>query len=145
MKSYLLLLILFLSSISLRAQMERTVYQSFEIDTAKTIALKVVGEYELQAWAGNSVLTETNIQIWKASPRILDYFIEKGRYEFLQESSPDATYLSSRFMERQPIKTKDGECVEIIKVKIFVPDTFEWLPDGKNFLTKKPVPVEKPD
>ena len=137
MKNYLFLIILFLSSFSLRAQMERTVYQSFEIDSSKTIAFKLVGDYELHSWAGNSVLTETNVQIWKASPRILDYFIEKGRYEILQESAPGATLLSSRFVERQPIKTKEGDCVEIIKVKIFVPDTFVWT-DDKKTLTRKP-------
>lgn len=125
--------------------MERTVYQSFEIDSATNIEFKLVGDFELIKWAGNSILTETNIQIWKASPRILDFFIEQGRYEILSSKDIASPLLSSRFLERQPIKTKEGECVEIIKLKIFVPDIFEWTADDKNHLKKKVEAAAAPD
>ena len=77
------------------AQMERTVYQSFEIDSVQTITLDIVGDYEVNVWAGNSILTETNIQIWKASPHLLDYFIEEGRYEIVATTTPSSATLSS--------------------------------------------------
>lgn len=119
------------------AQMERTVYQSFEIDSAETITLDIVGDYEINVWAGNSILTETNIQIWKASPHLLDYFIEEGRYEIVAAKTPAAATLSSKNPTRRPIKTKTDECTEIVTLKIFVPDNFRPVsPDDKKTLRK---------
>ncbi|MFN4254199.1 MAG: hypothetical protein ACK4Q5_04265 [Saprospiraceae bacterium] len=119
------------------AQMERTVYQSFEIDSVQTITLDIVGDYEVNVWAGNSILTETNIQIWKASPHLLDYFIEEGRYEIVATTTPSSATLSSKNPTRKPIKTKTDECTEIVTLKIFVPDTFQPVsPNDKKTLRK---------
>ena len=130
MKKFAVFATLFLSvamPVLLRAQMERTVYQSFEIDSAQTVTLNLVGDFELKKWAGNSILTETNVQIWNASPKILDFFIEKGRYEFTGDKQPAAFSLASKNKERQPIKTKMGDCLEIVKVVVFVPETWVFV------------------
>ena len=124
-------------TLSALAQMERTVYQSFEIDSVQTITLDIVGDYEINVWAGNSILTETNIQIWKASPQLLDYFIEEGRYEIVAVTTPSSATLSSKHPTRKPIKTKTDECTEIVTLKIFVPDNFKLVnPTDKKTLRK---------
>lgn len=122
---------------SAHGQMERTVYQAFEIDSVQTITLKIVGDYEVKHWAGNSILTEANIQIWKASPNILDYFIEQGRYEIVAETTLTTAALSSKHADRKPIKTKEGECTEIITMRVFIPDDFAQSPDDKRVFHKK--------
>lgn len=120
------------------AQMERTMYQVFELDSAKVVNLDLAGIYELQVWAGSSILVETNIQISHASPEILDYLIKQGRYDVVADTiSETVVLIKTRIRDRKPIKTPDGECTEIATTKLFVPDTFIWTEDKKT-LNRKP-------
>lgn len=122
---------LLLVSTHLHAQMERTIYQTFEIDSAGVIKLDLVGftEVEVKAWAGNTILTEVNIQLWEASPDILNYFVEKGRYLFGFEKTGDQVAITTQVRERKVIKTKlsgPGGCQEITTLRIFVPENYSW-------------------
>ena len=120
------------------AQMERTMYQVFEVDSAKVVNLDLAGIYELQVWAGSSILVETNIQISHASPEILDYLIKQGRYDVVADTiSETVVKIKTKVRDRKPIKTPDGECTEIATTKLFIPDTFIWTEDKKT-LNRKP-------
>lgn len=114
-------------------QMERTVYQVFEVDSSQTITLDIVGfTYpELHVWAGNSVLTEANIQIWDASPEIVNFLIEQGRYAFEKEQEGDLLRIFTKIRKREDIKLPGmhSKCVEQTTVKVFVPDIYEWNPE----------------
>lgn len=124
------------------AQMERTMYQVFEVDSAQTVQFEVAGEYEILEWAGNSILVETNVQIWDASREILAELIKLGRYDLTTDSSsavPNAKQIRifTKNLERKPIKRIDGQkCLEIAVTKIFVPDTF-YISDDRQRLTRK--------
>lgn len=128
-----------LTSGVLRAQMERTIYQVFQIDSVETIQLDMLGTYELHYWAGSSVLLETNIQIWHASPEILNYFIKEGRYAVDADTlGPTTLRLYTRDRERKPIKNKDRiECVELATARLFIPDSFVWTTDRKKVMRKE--------
>lgn len=120
--------------------MERTIYQVFEVDSIKTVNLEILDLYDLYTWAGNSILIETNVQIWHASPEILNHLIDKGRYAVDSERpSPDLLRITTKDRERKPIKTPAGECTEIATAKIFVPDIYLWSEDKKQ-LTRKEEP-----
>ncbi|MBC7774965.1 MAG: hypothetical protein H7246_05950 [Phycisphaerae bacterium] len=124
-----------------QAQMERTMYQVFEVDSAKTVQFEVAGEYDVLPWAGNSILVETNVQIWNASREILAELIKIGRYNLATDSSsvpnPKQVRIFTKNLKREPIKRLDGEkCLEIAVTKIFVPDTF-YISDDKQRLTRK--------
>jgi hypothetical protein len=115
------------------AQMERTIYQTFEVDSAQTITLDLVGftHVQIEAWAGNTVLTEVNIQLWDASNDILNYFVEQGRYKFGFEKKGDVATVTTEVRERKVIRTRNGPvdgCLELSSVKIFVPDNYDWTP-----------------
>ena len=88
-------------------------YQVFEVDSAQVVHLDVAGEYEILAWAGNSILVETNVQIWEASREILTHLIKSGRYDLTTDSSaaPNATEIRifTKNLERKPIKRLDGQ------------------------------------
>ena len=123
------------------AQMERTMYQVFEVDSAQTVAFEVAGEYDVLEWAGNSILVETNVQIWEASREILSELIKIGRYDLTTDSTagPDAKHIRifTKNLDRKPIKRLDGQrCLEIAVTKIFVPDTF-YISEDKQRLTRK--------
>ncbi|MBP6812040.1 MAG: hypothetical protein KA138_11000 [Saprospiraceae bacterium] len=148
MKMFRLITILFLviGNNAVNAQMERTMYQVFEVDSAKTIALDIVGIYEVHTWAGSSVLVETNIQIWDASREILGFLIKDGRYDVSMDSSagptPTELKIFTKIKERKPIKRLDGQkCLEIATAKIFIPDTF-IISEDKKLLTRKEKPAE---
>lgn len=114
------------------AQMERTVYQVFEVDSIQSVTLDIVGfTYpELHVWAGNSILTEANIQVWDASPEIVNYLIEQGRYAFESEKTAGALRVFTKIRKRQDIKMPgmQKKCVEQTTVKVFVPDIYDWDP-----------------
>lgn len=134
-------LLFVLLAMPISAQMERTMYQVFEIDSAQVIDFEVMGEYEVIPWAGNSILVETNIQIWDASKEILAHLIKEGRYDLATDSTTGPHSREVRIFtkntERKPIKRLDGQkCLEIPVTKIFVPDTF-IIPNDKKRLTRK--------
>ena len=127
-------ILLFFTTLSLRvsAQMERTVYQVFEVDSIQTVVLDIVGfTYpELHVWAGNNILTEANIQVWEASPEIVNYLIEQGRYAFDSEKKDDVLRVFTKIRKREDIKLPGmkTKCVEQTTVKVFIPDIYEWDP-----------------
>ncbi len=134
---YLLLLFSLSIALSASAQMKRTMYQVFEVDSVKRVTLDLAGIYELHTWAGNSIMVENNIEISHASPEILDFLIKEGRYDVVSDTiSPTEWRIYTKIRDRKPVKTPAGECTEIATVKIFVPDTYLWS-DDRTMLTRK--------
>jgi len=126
MKNTLLILSLLLISISAKAQLKKTVHQTFEVGEARNINLDVFGEYEIEAWPGNTIMSETKIELYDASPHILKFFMEeKERYKLrLDGEGEESISLVSIDQERRSIQYKGNECFEQVKVKLYVPEEF---------------------
>ncbi len=132
------------------AQMERTVYQVFEVDSVQTVTLDIVNfTYpELHIWAGNSILTEANIQIWEASPEIVNEMIKEGRFAFESEKSGELLRIFTKLRKREDVRRQGmhTKFVEQTTIKVFVPDIYEfdpaeWTPeqtDKPKTLRRKP-------
>ena len=142
MRSALLFSVLILLGQSANAQLSKVLHQTFEIDEVSTISLNLVGEYEIEKWAGNSILTETSIELYDAKPGIFEHFIKEGRYEIVSDINEGSAALSSKDSERKTIKTKRGDCYEFIKLKIFVPDDFN-IDDPKHLIRVETPQVSK--
>lgn len=141
LRSWILLSLLLLSSTGIFAQMERTMYQVFEVDSAQTVQFEVAGEYQVEEWAGNSILVETTVQLWDANKEILGHLIKEGRYDLVTDSTsdpnPKQVRIYTKHIDRKPLKRRDGEkCLEIAVTKIFVPDTF-YISEDRQRLTRK--------
>ena len=139
---FLTLLFSMAFALAAQAQMERTTYQVFEVDSVQTVVFEVVGEYQVLEWAGNSILIETNVQIWDASREILSHLIKEGRYDLSMDATsgpdPKQVRIFTKHIDRKPIKRLDGQkCLEIAVTKIFVPDTFAISADKKLLNRKK--------
>ena len=133
-----ILLLSLLCSAPLHAQMERTIYQVFPVDSVETVELDLAGIYEVQPWAGSDILVETNIQIWHASPEILKHLIELGRYDLVSDTlSPELIKISTKIRDRKPIKTRQGECTEIATTRLFVPEMYAITEDKKALHLRK--------
>ncbi len=117
-------------------------HQSFEIEELDQIKLDLVGEYEIVEWAGNSILIETNIELYSASRDIYNFFKEQGRYDVEADSSANLINLKSVDKVRKPIKTRKGECFEIIRVRVLVPEDFNII-DQNTLVRAEPTKKEE--
>ena len=100
---------------------------------------KITQDYVIESWAGNTILVETTISISQARVEILDFFIKEGRYSITFDSSGTSPLLSEAHPKKKTLRTKEGECFEHIKYRIFVPDVFGW--DG----TQPKRAIRKPE
>lgn len=122
------------------AQMSRTIYQVFNVDSVKTVNLEIADVYDIYSWAGSTILIETNVQLSHGSPEILDYLIKEGRYDVDIDTSAMPTvriYTKMPDRKKKRVKTPDGEITELPEARIFVPDSFTWT-DDKKLMTRKP-------
>ena len=116
--------ILFFTQLS-QAQIEKVVHQTFDLGDNKSISLGIVGEVQVVPWAGNTIMTETRIEIYDASPSIFNHFLEvERRYEIEADTTGNQFKLYSFDQERKAIKTKNGTCPEIVEIKVYVPEEF---------------------
>lgn len=169
MKTYIYTLLLLLIPSIGSAQQQKTLHQTFEIEEVERLNFDLYGEIEVEKWEGNTVLTETKIEVHDATKGIFNHFINEGRYEIILADSPSAkvskteqyalnedyfnddapssstaaeevpaaepeevvtepeagvVYLTSKDSERKPIRTRTGECLEVVKIRIFIPEDF---------------------
>lgn len=109
------------------AQLSKVLHQTFEVDSVNTIAINIVGEYELEKWAGNNILTETKVELYDTKAGVFKYLVEeKKRYDIVAEINNGTASLFSFQSKRDAIKNREtgNECYEVVKVKILVPDDF---------------------
>lgn len=125
MKLFLTSVLTLLSITFTFAQLEKTIHQTFEAGEATEINLDLYGAFEIEFWAGNNILTETKIELHNASPSILNHFIEKEkRYEIEADTAGTTLSLYSHDKKRETIRTRTGECFEIARLKVFIPEKY---------------------
>lgn len=138
-KTAIVVLLALFSISSVNAQLEKILHQSFELNEINNINLDLNGEIEIEKWAGNSILTETTIQVYDATPGIFKHFIENGRYAIEANTEIEGSIaIGSKDKERRAIRTKKGECYEFVKIRLFVPDDFEVV-DEKSLQRTMPA------
>ncbi|RMG85811.1 MAG: hypothetical protein D6714_05285 [Bacteroidetes bacterium] len=141
MKFFCALCFLTLTFTTAHAQLEKVLHQTFEIGDVAEIKLDLYGEYQIEPWVGENVMTETQIQLTGASPAILKHFVEKARrYDVEMEIQDGVARFYSFDKERPGIRTRESNCTEKVQMRIFVPDDFKIV-DQKT-LVRKPKPEE---
>ncbi|MEN0002951.1 MAG: hypothetical protein AAF798_02360 [Bacteroidota bacterium] len=108
----------------------KVLHNSFQLDSLKMLSVDFLGTYEVEPWAGDAVLVETTIKLYDASSGILEYLIENERYK-IDADTIDETglHLFSVKKERKIVRTSKGESREEVKVRVFLPDTFNQVGD----------------
>ncbi len=118
-----------------KAQLTKVLHQTFDVDSVEQITINLTGDYKVEKWAGDKILTETKVEIYDTTPGIFRYFIEeKKRYDIVAEINNMTASLFSNDPERKAIKNSkeaDKACYEFVHVKIFVPDEFNIDNPGK--------------
>lgn len=120
-----------------QAQVKKILHQSFDLEKVDNVKLDLAGDYEIIAWAGNAILVETNIELYSASRDIYNHFKKEGRYEIAVDSTSTQELIQLRSVdkERKPIRTSKGECFEIIRVRVMIPEDFNVI--DKSTLIRK--------
>ena len=125
MRTLLLVLLGTLIAGSLQAQYKKILHQSFEIqDSVKTLDFKITGELEFEPWVGSALLIESYVTLHNGNATLFNYLEKTGRYLIEQEQADSTLVIKSKFEERLPIGTQMGESLEVVQVKVLLPDSF---------------------
>lgn len=115
-----------------RAQNEKVIHQAFDLSGVDYLSVNLVGTVEIEFWAGDNALSETKIQLFDAPAHVLKFFIEeKKRYEILEARNETNLALSSNDPVRDPIRYRETTCFESVKLRLFIPDSFEKTGEGE--------------
>lgn len=128
-----LILFLSLTATSLNAQLKKTLHKTYEVPSQTAKLLLNVYEqdsYDVIPWAGNAIMTETNIKVYYTSKPVFDFLLEQGRYEFITQPQSDSLIFTGKDMQRHIIKTEGMESIEKVHIRIFIPDAFEQVAPG---------------
>lgn len=107
------------------AQVEKTIHQTFELDQVSSVKLDIPGEFQIIPWASSSIMTETHVKLFQASPAILKHFIEEAkRYSFVLDTENGTATLKAEDQTREPIKIKGVTLTEVLEQKIYLPENF---------------------
>jgi hypothetical protein len=119
-------------------QMKKILHQAFEHDSANIVSLDFHWQHQIVPWEGNVLLTETEVNLFDASPAILNYLIDsEKRYAILASHSSDTLKLKSFEKKREHIQTRNGVCSEIVIVKVYVPKFYAYDGENSKMLLKK--------
>lgn len=114
------------------AQNEKVIHQAFDLSGIDRLSLNLVGALEIEFWAGDNALSETKIQLYDAPAHVLKFFIEeKKRYEILEARNGESLALSSNDPLRDPIRYRETTCFESVRLRLFIPDSFEKTGEGE--------------
>lgn len=134
---YLLLALAALFPLSGWAQNEKVIHQTFDLAGIDHLSLDLVGDVQIEFWAGDNALSETRIQLYDAPAHVLKFFIEeKKRYEILEARHEKNLNLSANDPYRDPIRYRETSCFETVQLRLFIPDSFEKNGEGE-YLRRK--------
>jgi len=120
------IIVFLLFSLSVQAQLERVIHQTFEIkEDVNTVALNLLDTYEIEKWAGNNIMTVAKIELTGGANHILDFFVKEGRYEMEMKEEETAATLTNILKERKEMNWKNGLVFELVTIKMYVPEDFD--------------------
>lgn len=115
-----------------RAQNEKVIHQAFDLNGIDHISLDLAGEVDIEFWAGDNALSETKILLYDAPAHVMKFFIEeKKRYEILEGRNEKILTLTSNDPIRDPIRYRETTCSETVRLRLFIPDSFEKAGEGQ--------------
>ena len=127
MRPFLFFLFLLLPFLSF-AQMEKTLHQSFSLDSVDQVTFDLQEEIVVETWSGAGILTETKVELYYASRGLMKHFIEvQERYGIEADGSSGTIRLVNTVPVRKTVNYKGQQCEEFITTKIYVPEEFELI------------------
>jgi hypothetical protein len=139
----MLITLLMLSLTSLSAQVERVLYQTFNLhDSTDNITLNMKDNYEVIAWHHDKdVMVESTVEIKGGSMDLLKNFINEGRYLVQPKLELPSTVFQLAFekSKRETLKLNGRTCDEIVFHRIYIPD--DYIKVSENVYSRKTEPI----
>jgi len=129
-QAYLLCTLFFaLLAISSKAQMTKTIHQTFTLEDATSVDINVVGKnVEIRETKGSRVMVEITIQLSEPNERLLDFIINSGRYNL--DRTIDAAQGRLKIASKRTnnvIMVKGKECYEQLSYIFYVPAAVKYV------------------
>ena len=140
MKILTLLFVLF--SYTTYGQLNKRLYETFELKHFNEVSFDLIGEMNLETWPGSALMVETNIDLYQSTQKMLDFFEESGRYKVSATKADSTLNLSSLNKERKMVRTDKGISEEVVTIKVYIPEEFEII---SNTLIRRKETTQKKD
>ena len=109
----------------LQAQFTQVLYHNQALDTKDSLLLEFDLPFTTELWASNYLMVETTIQLYKVKTGLLEYLIEKGRYDIQVREAAASVRLSQKLDYALA-----SPAVEEVRLKLYIPDTFQKAGEG---------------
>lgn len=110
------------------AQSAKTLHQTFQTDNAQKININVVGsKVEMRETKGSRILVEMTIILSVPNERLLDFVINKGRYDLSKELDSTTGELTISSQRTNNVLIVQGkECYEEINYIFYIPPSIKY-------------------
>lgn len=144
MRTVLVLALGLLAGAPALAQLKKTLHQTFEVPDSAAFLVFGLFEgdtYTIQPWAGNNIMTESQVSVYSSTQPVFDHLVENGRYRFEAREGRDTFGLFSHDLKRLAIRAAGMQAFEEVEVRIFIPDSFRKIGD-RVYSRPKPEAAE---
>ncbi len=126
MRNLLILgIFLFFSTSPAIGQIERSIFEAFDLEEVKQIQINLSDSIKVEFWPGDNILVESNIAFYNGTKNIFEQLIKDGRYSLVENRATTSLTLSDNGKTVQKIADKDGQiCDETIERTVYIPDDY---------------------
>ncbi len=126
MRNLLILgIFLLFSASTASAQIERSIFEAFDLDEVKQIQINLTDSIRIEFWPGDNILVESNIAFYNGTKSIFERLIKNGRYALVESRAATSLTLSGNGKTTKKIANKDGLiCDETIERTIYIPEDY---------------------
>ncbi len=122
---FILGIFLIFSVASASAQIERSIFEAFDLDEVKQIQINLSDSIKVEFWPGDNILVESNIAFYNGTKNIFEQLIKDGRYALVENRATTSLTLSDNGKTVRKIADKNGLiCDETIARTIYIPDDY---------------------
>ena len=116
---------LFFSASSAFGQIERSIFEAFDLEEIKQIQINLLDSVKVEFWPGDNILVESNIAFYNGTKNIFEQLIRDGRYSIVENRASASLTLSDSGKTAKKIADKHGLiCDETIERTIYIPEDF---------------------
>ena len=125
MRNLLILGIFLFFSLSANAQIERSIFEAFDLEEIEQIQINLKDSVKIEFWPGDNILVESNIAFYNGTKNIFEQLIKDGRYSLVENRASTSLTLSDNGKTVKKIADKNGQiCDETIERTIYIPEDY---------------------
>ncbi len=133
MKNVIVVLFMFISSISVAQQAQKTLLKTFPLNGQEQVVLNLDGDVHIERWNNPTVRVQMEITYHNANVNIMKYLISKGRYNLTTEGTADGLAITNPNTGKNVQISKEGKILkETIAYKVFLPENVSFIVAEKS-------------